>query len=144
MKAIHSNTVMKKTPLHATAPDFCLSRSSIFRLAARTISSLLRFSVSALSFLFADQPGGLLPVDVDEDSAVSASAAGVATLSPRLYRVMRSGFTALTGAEARWTGVAGAGITGWKEGGGCRIVQPGHSDMVVQLFTCTYRIKTPP
>lgn len=110
-------------PPYTAAPAFCLSRSSIFRRAASTISSLLRFSASALSLLLADQPGGFAPVDADDDDGVagasaSETGAGVLILVVRLYRVIRSGFVGLAGTEGRLEGVAGTGITGWNEGGG--------------------------
>lgn len=68
-------------PVYA-APAAFLSRSSIFRRAARTISSRLFLSISALSVLFCDHGCVLLPVLVACSGEVDS--AGVVILLERL------------------------------------------------------------
>ena len=95
-------------PYLYAASVFCRSLSIIFRLAARIISSLLRFSASALSFLLTNHC--LLPV-VDADS-LSVESVGVTILLDRLYRVIRSGLTgfAVCAGVVGDVAVAGRGI----------------------------------
>lgn len=81
------------------------------------MSSLLRFSASALSVLLADHPDDLLPVVVDSTSTGSPD---VLTFVDKLYRVMRSGLVGFTCATGVTGKAAGCGIGGWKDGGGCR------------------------
>lgn len=122
-----------RTAPHRTIPyeptDFCLSRCSIFRRAASTISSLRRFSASALSFLLADQPADLLPLLLPVVIASSCSPSLVAlSFDVKLYRVIKSGFTDLAPDAAAAAaaavvrvaiGTAVCGIGGWNDGGGC-------------------------
>ena len=101
--------------IHSRQRLACLSLLSIFLLAFRIISSLLLRKRSALSFLLSDhEPLSRLPrgsLDSTGDSAADS-------LDFRLYRVMRSGWSATCGGAA----LGGAGVTagngGWKERGG--------------------------
>lgn len=124
---------------------FCLSFSSIFRLAARTISSLLRFIASALSLLFADHPGELF---VPVVTALSVVPCGWLILVDRLYLVMRSGLTGLDGradVDEDVVGVAGCGICGWNEGGGCHVaVSIGCCCSIFHFVVYPYHIQSSP
>ena len=97
----------------------CRSLSSIFRLAANTISSLLLCSSSCLSALLS--PHNTCGFD-DSSSGVSSSDCEAADILPaRLYRVIRSGWEDFDGEGAGRVGVEeDGGSIGWKDGGGCR------------------------
>jgi hypothetical protein len=98
------------TPHAAPAPAFSLSFSSIFLLAARIISSLLRCRFawrSVRSWLHALALG------------FSSSSAGAScpTFEARLYRVMRSGCAGFGAAGARAGVAAGRGAGTVKDAG---------------------------
>lgn len=97
---------------------FCsaLAFSSIFRLAARIISSLLRCKLACLSFLSWLQA---FPLGCSSVAVVVAWP----TLEARLYRVIRSGWTGLAGCLVALRAGPPVGVAvleggSWKLGGG--------------------------
>lgn len=101
--------------LHAV---FCsaFAFSSIFRLAARIISSLLRCRLACLSFLSWLQA---FPLGCSSVAVVVACP----TLEARLYRVIRSGWTGLAGCLVALRAGPPVGVAvleggSWKLGGG--------------------------
>ena len=121
-----------------TPPSF----SSIFRLAARIISSLLRFSASARdtlselhAFLFCSSLGtGSLPFPLN--------------LPCNPYLVIKSGcpgegrFSPLAPLKEPCPAVAGAGILGWNDGGGLSRPLPASTLSVVAATFPPLRCKS--